>query len=1262
MRRMSHMFFFVLFVALAHAGEDNSKGWIEREKALKAAKEVTPAKYPNSDEVLVAKHVKLHYKPDGTYTQWHEEYVKVITEKGRRGYRTLSSYFTIPYQQKEDCTIPLVEIIKPDGKAVAIDVKAQSKLMINPGSMRSNIYNPNDKILRVNIPGLEVGDVLHFVMFDRIVKPRMKATWCDYVTFEGQRPIVEEVVEISEPKELPLIGIALKDKIKDSVKYTKEEKGGRTQHRWVARKIPRMFPEPSMPPAYRVVQRLLVSTVQDWPTISRWYWNLSEPHFKVTPEIVAKVQELTKGLEKRRAKIEAIFTFVSQKIRYMGITTEDTAPGYEPHDVKDTFAQKHGVCRDKAALLVAMLRQAGFDAFPTLIHNGPKKDVEIPQPYFNHAITAVKEPDGSFLLMDSTDETTQRLLPSYLNNKSFLVATPKGEKLMTSPIVPAEKNLMHIDTTVRVLADGSLKAKTTLRFDGINDNAYRGFFARVKPERRRRYFEGVIKAIIPGSQLTKFVLRPENMTDTKQQLTATLEYEAKDVLIEGADLALLPLPLAGTRVGMANFLIGRTGLKERKYPLVTDIACGVQERLAINLAPELGKPVNLPTFANVETDGVDWKMKTLSSEKGFVVEGGLTLKVVEFSPKQYLALKGVLKTIERDLRKMAILRPKAGATAKAESADIEVLDEVTDVVLKDAQSWTTRHSVKKKVVTYAGKKRGAEVKLAYNTGWEEVKLERAEVTAADGTKHQIKEKEINTMDQGWVGTAKRYPAAKTLVASLPSVDTGCTTDVSYTRTRKDRPFFSARVVFGGSNPIHRKRVTVTLPTGFDAKKFRFKLFNGEHVKHTVAKTDAGTVHAWEAIELPATRREDRLPPSWAYLPTLFISTGDWAEYARTVNEKLKSAAAKAEGVADLVTKLTEKAKTDEDKIRAFRDHVAKFIRHAGPGLKDLPLSTITDAGRVLSDGYGNSSDRAVLLHAMLTAAGYKPRFVLPTIRTRHPALRRPLMDLPSPMFSTVLVALEINDIAYFLNDTNQYQDLDVTAHEDCLTLELDTGKLRESLCPEVTRHVTEHVIDLGADGAARIEKSRRYRGTAAGHRRRFYAELTPEKRRRHYLEMIAGIAQAAEADGDLKTDTGPGRVEERFAVKVPGYAVRDGDYLYCRLPASLSSLVYSRGQDRYYPYYSSGTELSVQRVVFRLPKGFEPVLLPRTVSDAAPLSGLIAIDVERKGGEVTVTYRSRLEPSLVATSDYAKLLDLQRKLRHPNTRTLVLKAVPAKGK
>ena len=56
------------------------------------------------------------------------------------------------------------------------------------------------------------------------------------------------------------------------------------------------------------------------------------------------------------------------------------------------------------------------------------------------------------------------------------------------------------------------------------------------------------------------------------------------------------------------------------------------------------------------------------------------------------------------------------------------------------------------------------------------------------------------MDAEWAGSAPRYPAAKTLVVSLPGVEVGSVIEYKVKRVCKDRPFFAARVAFRGTGP------------------------------------------------------------------------------------------------------------------------------------------------------------------------------------------------------------------------------------------------------------------------------------------------------------------------------------------------------------------------------------------------------------------------------------------------------------------------------
>src|SRR6185369_12378482 len=89
----------VLFAAFsARAGEAaryDGPEWefLDVKKACAVARDVTVAKYPDSDEATVDKKMVRVYRPDGTGEAQDEAFVKVLTEKGKRANRTLTLSF-----------------------------------------------------------------------------------------------------------------------------------------------------------------------------------------------------------------------------------------------------------------------------------------------------------------------------------------------------------------------------------------------------------------------------------------------------------------------------------------------------------------------------------------------------------------------------------------------------------------------------------------------------------------------------------------------------------------------------------------------------------------------------------------------------------------------------------------------------------------------------------------------------------------------------------------------------------------------------------------------------------------------------------------------------------------------------------------------------------------------------------------------------------------------------------------------------------------
>ncbi|MBN1863783.1 MAG: DUF3857 domain-containing protein [Victivallales bacterium] len=1167
------------------ARSEFSKGILERGKVITAAADVTKERYPDADDVLVDDYIFTRYNPDGTSAAWDDTFIKVLTEKGRRDHQTLSFYYTLPYST---VVLTVLEIIKPDGSVVSVDISENAREMINSTQMGSNIYDPNSKVLKVNVPGLEIGDMVRYVSFRDTVKTRVPDTWSDSFMLEYTSPIKRLSIEIAGPVSMPLKAVALKDEMPDTVKSFVKRGRDTNRYKWEVSDVPQMYREPNMPELHSVVQRLLVSTIENWEKVSEWYWRLCLPKLQaVTPEMVNKTRELTAGAATDTQKIQALFSFVSQNIRYMGITTEKEAPGYEPHDVSVTFENKYGVCRDKAALLVAMLRIAGQKAYPVMIMNGPKKDPDVPNPYFNHAIVAVEAADGSYILMDPTDENTREIFPAYLCNQSYLVAKPEGDTLRTSQIVPAAYNLLSVTTNASVNQSGTMISETSIQFDGINDGAYRDYFARRKPDERREFFERVLKNVLPGARLVDYDIQPKNIRDTSEPLKVYLRYVATDTMLHGDGKVMFPPPWMGSSLGVVNFIIGTAGLEKRKYPLVTEIACGVREVFSIDLKNAVGEQIILPDAESIDDPTLSWSQSFAFENNILSGNTEFMLKVVEFSPEQYLDLRASLKKMEHSRHKSPIFH-QAGTQKIADDfigrqGNAIVLDETIDCKIIDDSSWETTSSVKKKILSYAGKKQYSDLKFKYNPAWGSVSLKYAKVTGPDGKESTIKSDEINLMDEPWVGAAPRYPAGKILVVNLPGVEVGSTIEYRVVRNFRSRPFFAMTEYLRGFEPVKRKRVRVETP-----EDFALKISNKGAGAAFAFNDEEDGVYTWESNNVEAVKAESNLPPYWSFIPSLALSSADWDDYTKGLSVLFCKAAEGQEQAARIAGELSKDTEDDRGKITAVRDFVARNIRDAGPGLGELPISAITPADKTLAEGYGNTTDRAILLFSMLKSLGMSPEFVLVGDFPRLDQLRR-YDDLPQPeLFNKVLVKVMLGRSAIYLNDTDQYSELGSTPSENLVALPFNTalpGKV--SVAPEFRRRTdTAYTIRLSEKGEAIISRKRVFHGTDFAAWNKKYAEMKSEERKRHFQEMMSRISQGAKPLNELKTDFSAYPGIEEFSVMVDNYAIAEKSYMYLNLPESLAGVIGLHPDNRENPMLLSSSREETWTYLLNLPESF----------------------------------------------------------------------------
>ncbi len=229
---------------------------------------------------------------------------------------------------------------------------------------------------------------------------------------------------------------------------------------------------------------------KDWRSVSNWQAPFADAAAEVTPPVRAKSDELTRRAGTETDKIRAIAAFV-QQTNYVSVDLNLMhGGGYIPRPAGQVLANNYGDCKDKAALMRALLKAAGIDSYEVLVHAGDRRFVrpEWPSPMqFNHAIVAIHiSPEtklaavldhprlGRLCIFDPTDPVTPvGDLPGQEQGSYMLVTAGAQGDLVQAPQLPPESN--RIDRIVRAEwnGDGGIVAHAVTQYFGQSGSGMR---------------------------------------------------------------------------------------------------------------------------------------------------------------------------------------------------------------------------------------------------------------------------------------------------------------------------------------------------------------------------------------------------------------------------------------------------------------------------------------------------------------------------------------------------------------------------------------------------------------------------------------------------------------------------------------------------------------------------------------------------------------------------------------------------------------------
>lgn len=541
---------------------------------------VTPERYPDANAVIVFDSTFVALAANGRSVERMHLLVKILTEQGKKQYaRTWDSY-CLTYSTAR---LKLARVITPAGKVIPVPKKDIVDIPAPVGEGEKFIL-PNVRVVSAQFPSLEIGAAVEWIVEYASTNPVMENNYDEEVGFETTEPIVYKQYSITTPAAMKLNWAVSNGAVDTSFTVA----GRNKTWTWSRRDVGRVVYEPYMPWGDAVC-KLLLTTVPDWQTWSSWYHRLCEPQYALDSALAAKTDELVRGAASEAETVRALYYFVGSHIRYVETSYSGRKAGYVPEKVSLTYAKRYGVCRDKAALLVAMLRHAGISADIVLTNPGIRMEKFPPVDRFNHAIVAVKRPDGSYYYLDPTTENVRDLLMPTEMGRPVLVATDPGSDLAWTPYLPADSSVAMVRIDDTLAADGTLSGTVTVTPSGVEDVIMRSQRSYLAAPEWRANLERTIRVFGPNTSLDTVTIT--DYRDLGNPMRMSLHFTSRDFATVQKRTIRFTLPKSGTGTFAGSGLSWAASLPERRYPL--DFNTARMWRLSHNMTLPRGYKVKL---------------------------------------------------------------------------------------------------------------------------------------------------------------------------------------------------------------------------------------------------------------------------------------------------------------------------------------------------------------------------------------------------------------------------------------------------------------------------------------------------------------------------------------------------------------------------------------------------------------------------------------------------------------------------------------------
>jgi len=445
---------------------------------------------------------------------------KVLTQKGAEGWDHLSVGWE-PWH--EDRPVIRARVIGADFSERALDPNAITEAPAREGDYKT--YS-DGKRLNAPFPAIAPGVVVEEEYVERETEPFFASGRVGWLTFGQERtPVAHSRAVFEAPSSLPFRTETL---LLPDTKPVRSEANGRVTLTFDLGPMEGFEPrDPNLPPDAPRFPEIQFSTGQSWKAMAADYSKIVDGH--AGPAAVQTiVDKLIAGKASVEEKESAILDYLDREVRYTGIEFGEAA--IVPHDPAETLAHKYGDCKDKATLLVTMLRAAGIPAYVALLNATSRIDVPADLPgmgLFDHAIVYVPgDPSrqSPALWIDATAKYARLgQLPIDDQGRLALIARPETTNLLKTPESASKDNVLLEFRELKLGENGPATATEKTQPMGVFESNYRFYYADKPDKDTRDGLTSYVKYQYAAEKLTS--VERTDPADLSKQFELTLACE-----------------------------------------------------------------------------------------------------------------------------------------------------------------------------------------------------------------------------------------------------------------------------------------------------------------------------------------------------------------------------------------------------------------------------------------------------------------------------------------------------------------------------------------------------------------------------------------------------------------------------------------------------------------------------------------------------------------------------------------------------------------